>query len=208
MSEKVKPIAFAPATAEDLALEEAAKQVLDESLATTRAAAADWAKTIAALTGVFGIVGLIKGREDVTTLVLPARVLIGLFVAVGLIFAIRAILLAALAAEGTPTTWWVVGNRLKDRYRGERELAAQQLRHSREGAIAAAGCLIVAVGIAWYSPEEKVAPDPVQVLVTFADRPPICADLAAVGDALQVGEVSVNDGNVRSLNVVSHCPQP
>lgn len=208
---EIRPLDYGPATPDDLRLDREAENVLEESLRATRAAAADWAKALAGLTGLFGLVALVKGREDLTHLVLPAKVLVGLFVLGGLIFAVRAIMFAALAAEGTPTAWWVVGNRLKERYRDERRLAAQQLIQSRWDAVAAVGCLVIAVGIAWYSPEVEHNRNPVEVLVTFTDKAPICGDLTLSEHGLAaldgVREVSVQGGNVKTLAVVPACPR-
>lgn len=208
---EIKPVSFGPATPEEIALDAEAQQLLDASLKRIRASAADWAKTIASLTGILGVVGLIKGREDVTELVIQAQVLIGLFLAAGLIMAAYSILLAALAAEGSPTTWWVVGQKLKDHSRDERELAARQLLRSRTQAVGAAICLVIAVGIAWYSPEEEPAPKPAKVVVTFSDRGPLCGELAGTAQGLAVasgsGQVTIGGGNVKTLNVVSSCPE-
>jgi hypothetical protein len=208
---EIRPVDFGPATADDLRLDREADAVLEESLKTTRAAAADWAKALAALTGLLGIVALVKGREDVTQLVLAARVLVGLFLLAGLIFAIRAIMFAALAAEGTPTVWWVIGNQLKERYRDERRLAAQQLLRSRTDAVAGIACLIVAVGIAWYGPAITPQPKSPKVLITFTDRGPLCGELTNTDHGLAASDnghdVSVRGGNVKTMSVVSACPK-
>lgn len=207
----VQPVGYGPATPEDLKLDREAEAILENSLQTTRAAAADWAKTIAALSGLLGIVTLVKGREDISALAVPARVLVGLFLLAGVVFAARSIMLAAFASAGTPNRWWVIGQRLKDRYRTERTLAAQQLLRSRSDAVAAIASLLVAVGIAWYGPEAPEEPTPPKVLVTFRDRAPICGDLAINRNGLSAvdkgQEASVGNGNVRSLNVVFECPK-
>ena len=207
---EVTPLGYGPATPEDLKLDREAETLLEGSLKATQAAAADWAKTIAGLTGLLGVLTLVKGREDITELVLPARVLVGLFLLAGLLFAGRAIMLAALASEGTPRSWWVVGRRLKNRYRSERKLAAQQLLQSRADTVAAAALLIVAVGIAWYGPTDAADPEPPMVLITLRDDAPICGELVltAAGLSARSAEASVfvGNGNVRSLNVVSQCP--
>jgi hypothetical protein len=207
----VKPVGYRPATDEDLELDTKARTLLDESLKNIRLAAADWAKTITAITGILGAVTLVKGPEDISDLVLVAKVLVGLFVAAGLVFALSAIVSAAYASEGTPERGWAIGKELLRRYSDERDRATAQLLRSRHHAVAAAACLIVAVGIAWYSPTETAAPKPAKVLVVFSDRAPICGELSNDSSGLAAtvkGEnVSIHSGNVRSLNVVSACPK-
>lgn len=213
MTDRVTPIAYGPATPADIAAERKAQLAATESLANVRAAATKWAETIGAFTGLLGIGAVIKGRDDIADLEPLAQFFIGVFFLLALIFAGRAIMLAALAAQGKPAdNFLFTGRRLEAKNLSDAKLAAEQLNYSRKATIYAVACVVVAVGITWFAPEEKADPKPPKALVTFTTGAPICGELA-LDDSGELAvtqaetPVAISDGNVASLNVVSACPE-
>src|SRR5579872_7036465 len=71
-------------------------------LATVQSTAEKWGATITALTGVFGLIALVRGVNDVSKLQAPWDTVGTLALLLALLGAFVAIGLAALAAQGTP----------------------------------------------------------------------------------------------------------
>lgn len=213
MSDGIVPIAYGPATPSDIEAERLAQLAATEALTNVRAAASKWAETIGTLTGLLGIGAVIKGRDDLADLEPLAQFFIAVFFLLALISAGRAIMLAALAAQGKPSDGFLfTGRRLKEKNLSDARLAAEQLNYSRKATIYAVGSLVVAVGITWFAPEEKSDPKPPNVLMSLDGQAPVCGELeltsaGALSVASAAGPVEIDDGNVSSLNVVSACPK-
>lgn len=212
-STEIVPITYGPATPSDVENEREAQLTASEPLSNVRAAATKWAETIGALTGLIGFGVVLKDPDDIADMLLLWKFFFGVFVLLAVIFAGRAIMLAALAGQGKPSDDFLfTGKRLKEKKLSEAKLAAEQLNYSRKSTVYALVCLILAVGITWFAPQETAEPKPPKVLVTFTSGAPVCGDLAlsATGDlSVKTGDkpVVVSDGNVSSINVVTACPK-
>lgn len=212
-STEVVPITYGPATPGDIEAERKAQMTASEPLTNVRAAATKWAETIGALTGLIGFGAVLKDPDDIADMLLLWKFFFAVFVLLAVIFAGRAIMLAALAGQGKPSdNFLFTGKRLKEKDLSEARLAAEQLNYSRKSTIYALICLILAVGITWFAPQEASDPKPPKALITFTSGAPVCGDLAlsAKGELeVKSGDTPlvVSDGNVSSVNVVAACPK-
>jgi hypothetical protein len=100
-----------PATVSDATWQRRAEELQFSALPGIRATAERWAATVGSLTGIFTIAAIIKGPSDITAVrgslhLLGTRlswsVAAGILVAAALACASTAIVLAAMAAQGTP----------------------------------------------------------------------------------------------------------
>jgi hypothetical protein len=108
-----------------------------------------WTTAVTSVTGVFSIVALIKGPTGISDLHGGQRVVAVLAIGAAVVFALAAITLAALAAEGTPKLRRFSGAQLRSQVRSQAKLAKLQLKISRTAAVSAVLCLVVAVGRIW-----------------------------------------------------------
>ena len=90
------------ASPEDREWANLADELKFEALPQIRSAAEKWTTTITSLTGVFSLITLIKGREDITDLKFEYEVAVAICLGVALLLAFVAIRQAALAAQGNP----------------------------------------------------------------------------------------------------------
>jgi hypothetical protein len=201
-----------PATPTDLLWEERAEKLRFDSLADIRKSAEKWAGSIGAVTGVFGIVSLIKGRDAVTDLTRSAEISVGILVALALLFALRGILLAALAAQGTPRLIRFSGERIRTAYRAEARLAMDLLKYSRVLTVLAVLVFATAVGLTWYGPTKKAEePGGPKILVVRRSGAVACGLLKGGTNGGFIVEIRgqripVSVGDVVSLTAVSSCP--
>jgi hypothetical protein len=146
-----------------------------DALSNTRAAAVKWASTITAVTGVFGIFALVKGRSDITALTHGWELVVaGLFL-VAVLCLLRSIVLAALAAEGTPTFESVDTTNIRRKYSHATAVAAFQLVGSRVLAVVAMLLVTAAVGIVWFAPSASA---PALSYVSTSDGTLMCGALS------------------------------
>lgn len=176
-SEPTFAAAPAPPSADDLRWAKQLDSVTFGALDNTRAAAAKWAGTITAVTSVFTIFALIKGRTDITGLTQGWEITVGVLLLVSTYLVLRAIMLAALAAEGSPT--WETVNALNVRqYFGDANVKAQwQLLGSRVAAVLAMVSLGAAIALVWFAPQSR----PLSA-VTFADGHSACGTVTVNSD--------------------------
>lgn len=171
-----------------------------ESLPSIRATAKQWFAAIGTLTGVFGLVALVKGPEDLGALGgWTGGVAIFLTLA-ALLFALGAIVCAALASQGSPEQLGYRAGRwpkfwrrcsglrglpdtlptssvgLRAYYNVEAWVARWQLGLSRILVVVAVLSMIAAVGTTWaFSPKD---PSTAKVLVVKSDGSFACGDLS------------------------------
>lgn len=141
-----------PASPSDRHMQRRFQELQLKSLSRIRATAEKWAGSISALTAVFNIVVLLKGREDVSELPGIAQALVGVALLVALICAFVAIYQAALAAQGSPMGVYSGAANFRETYMRETERAARQLWWSRLFVIPATLALALAIGITWFWP--------------------------------------------------------
>lgn len=171
---------------------------LDE-LTRARATAKDWTGSISAITGLLALVSLIKGRENIEDLTSGWARSVYLALIIALVFALFAIVIGAVAAQGSftslgraPTTsrrFWAKRAQaapgpyspnwqgLREFTHSEAKIVRKQVGWSRGLAVVGALFLIFAVAATWVSPTHG-ATTPVTVLVVRNDGSFACGDLA------------------------------
>jgi hypothetical protein len=136
---------------DDLRWEQRAERLADRALEDVRNAAQKWAATIASVTGVFGIVAVIKGPADLEAVSgfgeFVAKALVGAAVSLALV----SIMMAALAAEGTPKLRRFSAREMRSQVRSQAKLAKLQLKLSRTAAVVAVLSMLTALLLTWYS---------------------------------------------------------
>jgi hypothetical protein len=187
-----------------------AEKAIRGALPAIRSTATKWAATIGTLTGIFGIAALIKGRENIAELTRGFEIAVGVLVALALVLSVIAVLLAALAAQGS-----VKGVRdgpsLRALYASQMRTAHLQLSFSRATAVVAVLVLVVAIGMTWYGPAQALSPQSVTVLATTRGGETFCGTLVISGSELlgiKSGKAlhSIKAGDIVTLAPVSACP--
>ena len=134
------------------ALEQASKTQLDD----VRAAAEKWLPGVAALYGLFGLAGVIAGRDTVKTLPTAGKWLVALAALCGLAASTLATYWGYRAAYGWPITSNVSTNeQLQEWYAAQKaraKTAAENLRLAVLASVVAVIALVVAVGLLWFWP--------------------------------------------------------
>ena len=142
--------------------DEWAEQLIAEQLPRTRALAAQWGATLAALTALLGVGTIIDADDAVRALDPGWGIAYGILTAAALLAAAIAILLAAEAAHGSLST---IPPDVAERVALRRRLVAEAQRNlewSRRAAAVAALLLIASFGVRWYAPHESSAAETVE----------------------------------------------
>ena len=195
---------------EDLAWEERARALDLETLGSIRGSAEKWAAAISSLTGVFGIIALLKGPQDITGLPTIWKATVIALTALAIALASFGILQALLAAQGTPETVVPIGRNIKRLYQSDARSAASRLKKSRWAVMLAVATLGLAILATWLG---TPTPKANMVLVVQATGESPCGVLQA-GDP---GYVTVLPsgaarptraaiGDVRGITPVATCP--
>jgi hypothetical protein len=196
------------------------RRARDEELAALgriRGSAEKWTATISALTGVLGLIVLIKGPEDITKAEgewfgVSSQSWVGVLLAVAVACAIAAIMFAARAAQGAPTKMRPIGSELRRTALEEATTAAGHLDSSRWFAGFAPVFALGAIFLTWYTtPENPEAPNKVAAITDAGIA--ACGSLQGHEGAnlliLPKGEteaVPVPVGSLRALTAVATCP--
>jgi hypothetical protein len=198
----------------ELAWERRAEALAPDVLARVRAQAEKWTATVSSLTGIFGIVALIKGPEDVGKLGAWSKYGVIGFLALAIFLAAYATYGAAKAAYGFPDGKQVVGAVLRRREREEARRARNMLRWSILAALGAVVALALGIGITWIASPKETSPL-ARVLVLDGDGVAVCGELqsAPAGERrLLILEPkaktpkAVATSAVRGLSSVAKCP--
>lgn len=201
-----------PASREDREWAARAHDLEFNALPKIQATAEKWAGTIGALTGVFSIAAFIKGPEDIGTYPVPAKILLGLFVAIALVAAFIAMYQAALAAQGTIERVYNDPASIREAYRLGVERAGDRLQFSRRCTIVAVAALAIATGITWYTPVERADAGDSTLLVVQRSGTVVCGALDTDGTGALVIKASHPDAppvplvDIISLHSVDTCP--
>jgi hypothetical protein len=200
----------APATAYDRRWSVEANRLAEDALPAIRSTATKWGATVGTLTGIFGIVALIKGRENVDDLTRGWEITVGVLVACALLFAAVSVVLAALAAQGSVKKIDVTGEAVRRFYRREATTARWQLVFSRVTAVLAVLLLGTAVGMTWYGPQDAPATEnPPTFLAVLEDGSATCGSLAVSSGPLVLetadGPRVVDATKLVSLTPVTAC---
>jgi hypothetical protein len=206
-----KIIGAAPASALDARWEKRAEELEFEALGKVRGAAEKWTATLAALLGLVGTILLVKGPDEVGKLPTAAQYLIGALLLFALIAAVRATVLAAYAAQGTPEDLeYPNGAKLRKEERRWAEESKQKLTASRQITLVAVGLIALAVLVGWVWPQSSSSSGST-VLLTPAQGQPLCGTLVNGPDALEleVGESreALPPGPYDNVIAVEGCPE-
>jgi hypothetical protein len=156
--EEGKPVHFISAdyaTLDDVAWDDAAVAQYLNALGIVRGAAEKWAATTTAIFAAFGFVAFIDGRDEIRGLARWYEIATGVLVLSGLLAAVGAVILAALAAQGTPRQVAWTGPELRHHELEEARRATKRLTRSRVTTTLAVLAILVALGLLFYSPGDK-----------------------------------------------------
>jgi hypothetical protein len=177
-----------------------------KSLTDVHGAAEKWAGTIASLVGIFGIAGLIKGRDEIDKLTQNTKLGVAILVGIALLLAFIAMYMAALAAQGVTSEVWTVGD-FEQQYNNATKVAADRLKGSRLLVIPATLALAIAVGLTWFGPAKKAEGENSAVVVRQGGAA-VCGQLVQQGASLSLatdaGAVPIEDA--LGITPVSACP--
>jgi hypothetical protein len=178
-----------------------------KSLTDIHGAAEKWAGSISALVGVFGIAGLIKGREEIDKLSDDTKLAVAVLVAIALLLAFIAIYMAALAAQGMTARVWTVAD-FEREYKEATAAAAGRLKWSRLLVIPATLALAIAVGLMWFGPADA-SNDGTSVVLVRQGGAAVCGQLVDEGGSLSLetdeGTVPIEDAT--AVTPVDACPE-
>lgn len=160
------------ATFQDVRWQQLADELPFETLTRIRAIGAKWAATIGSITGVFAIVALIKGPEDIGALGSPERYWVIGLTAVAVVSATAAMLWAAHAAQGSAVEQMITGPVLRSVSQAEARSGALAIKASRWLVAAAVGSLALAIGITWLSTPQTTSSG--SVIAASPGGTPIC----------------------------------
>jgi hypothetical protein len=205
------PQVLSVTTDEDRAWIKKAQEARMSQLESVRTAAKDWGTTITAVTGALGIVALIKGPEEVGRLTHGWQVAVGIALLVAILLVIRGIVLAALAAQGTPGSFTYSPVRYHDYYRREIARASIELQGSRLLVVAGMLALIAGVGMTWYGDEKEKKTT--LVYAVSRDGVTACGEVSRgkqgvlqIKKAGQTTPTTLEPKNVLALVPVGECP--
>jgi hypothetical protein len=145
-----------------------AQELRFHQLEAARKQAESWRTGLAGLTTLFGAVLLVKGRDNLTSLVSPYPQIVIALLGMALTLLIIATLSAVRAASGAPgDECLLTGEDLRDWSRAEVIEIGRRLAAARALTLVGLGAVAVAIGLTWLAPvQELVRP---LVLVTSAD---------------------------------------
>lgn len=219
----VKVRAGNPATIEDARWALLARDLEFASLGRIRSTAAKWAATLGSITGVFGIVTLAKGPEDISKVEgawrfpwwgaqVSWKILVGTAIGLAVACAVLAIYLAATAAQERPAKFRFTGQEVRRLHRERAADAAQDLNWSKFLTLSAVALLAIGIGITWYAtPKEPTLTSSVLVVQTTAEA--TCGTLqpsqrgsVAIIPVGQKTPTTIAVSDIRLLTAIAKCP--
>jgi hypothetical protein len=178
-----------------------AATVRSEELPKLREAAKEWGQTLAALFGLFGIAGLIQGRDELAKIADNWVFAIVACLVVSFVAAGAAIATAAFAAQGWPRT--VSDEELTAATIEAARNAQSWLIASRVTGIVALFFLVAGIAITWFGPDTR---EDVRYLVIHDDGV-ACGTLGrTAGGAITVRPSQSPLAAVTSMTEVDDCP--
>ena len=199
---------------DDLRWEDEALEEHHHGLTTVRSSAAKWGESIGALLGVFALVAFVKGPDTFTDITGVEAEAAALLVVLAAAFAGAAVMLAALAAQGTATDVSLLdGWALRTLTAARTKAAAKQLAWSRVLAVGAAMLVLVAVGLTWLAAlrerDESGATSQHAVVISQASGEVVCGELTMARGTLSVTPAngpSQHIAALESVSIVKGCP--
>jgi hypothetical protein len=186
--------------------EERARDLRLNELPNIQATAAQWSTVITALTGIFGVLLLARGPEDVLTLTRPWQIAVAVAVLLAFLLLVAGIYLATWAAEGTYTRVRPTGPAIRRLYQDEAPRAGRKLQGSQALVFLAVVLIAASVALTWYGQRQSASAPTVLVLERSG------AVLCGVLTTDTVGRVSLmppgRTSAVQVSDVVSVTPVP
>ncbi len=163
------------ATLADVDWERKAERLEPEELATVRGTGEKWTATATSLTGVFGIVALIKGPDDITKVQGFWEALVIFLVALALALAVVAIVHGAFAAYGMPRQVRPLGGSLRREQAREARKARRYLARSVGLTVAAVFFLTIAIVVTWWKSPDTESGEGKPAATAVLDRPTLAS---------------------------------
>lgn len=165
-------------SAERLLWARRAQEVRFHQLEAVRKQAESWRTGLAGLTGLFGAVLVIKGRDNLTSLSAPFVQLVAVLFALALLMFVVATLSAVRAASGVPgDTCLLAGEDLEAWTRKETTEVGRKIIIARRTSLFGLFLAAAAIGLAWFAPVRNLTEPVVTVESTNARY---CGGLAGV----------------------------
>ncbi|MEU3049026.1 hypothetical protein ABZ705_21390 [Streptomyces sp. NPDC006984] len=166
---------------------------------SVRAAGEKWLGAVTAIIGLFGLAGVVTGKDAFTDLPNTARFGAGVAALLALVAAVLAIFFSYRAAYGWPVLV-SLGDDMEvsdwyRRYQSKLEKAPGRLKWGVICALIALGLLSVVAGCVWFWPRETSAP---QVRVELMDESQVCGTLVSSTGRAQL-RVRRPDGAVETV---------
>lgn len=178
-----------------------------------RSSAEKWTAAVTTLLGLFGLSGLIFGKDAFAGLPLIARIVAGILAAAAMALAASAVLNTYKSAYGWPTLIDLGDDqKLRDWYAAKGTklgAAANELKNGVILALAALAALAVAAALIWFVPRDPARPLITVMLTTDAQ---VCGQLLDSTDAMvrvrrTNGEVATTPPiQIAAIKVVMICP--
>jgi hypothetical protein len=202
-------------TAEDAYWDAEATKLRREALTNIRATAEKWTGAIGSLLGIFGIVVLVKGPDDIAKLSSDwMRYSSAALIGVAVIFAFLATLSSAFAAYGFPRQMIIEGTTLRSIHRQLAMKSAVLLYASLALVFMSLVSLGVAIGFSWLG-DRQTESTGTKILALTSSREVFCGDAVQGPNGNLALQIKDADGNVsreidlagsNSVSVVDHCP--
>ncbi|WP_194915347.1 hypothetical protein [Catenulispora rubra] len=179
-----------------------------------RAAAEKWLGAVIAIVGLFGLAGVVSGKDAFTGLPLGVRIGSGIAAGLALLAAVTAILFAYTAAYGWPVLI-SIGNDKElavwyDKHNKMLRAAPGKLRNAVIFALASLALLSGVAGCIWFWPRAAPAQ---HVLVQFGHDSEVCGTLVSSTERAQLRIRRTDDtiqvvrfAMIKSIAPVSGCP--
>jgi hypothetical protein len=198
------------ATEEDRLLQQRAEEQALETLSRIRASSEKWGATIAAVFGAFGFATFIQGRKQIKGLTHVFEIVAGGVLLAAFLLAVVAIVLAAVAAQGTPREVAVTGPELRVIEQRDALRARRRLTWSRASLGLALILLVTALAFLWYAPSDRASVQ-TNVLVLKKTGDLVCGPLISEGAgelAVKIGStvVKIPTNQVLSVSITQACP--
>jgi hypothetical protein len=197
---------------DDVKWNDEAAAIPHTALANARGVAEKWGATVAALTGVFGVVVFAKGPDALTDIPGDDAYAVLALALLAVLAAALATFCGALAAQGTPTNLNNLnGWTLKQLYSSRLPQVLKLLRWSRLLTVAAVLLIFGAVTIGWLSAlDARGAAKGQNALVIQNDGSVLCGEIKRQSGGLVVDTgsgVPKPLANVRQVVIVDSCPK-
>jgi hypothetical protein len=189
-----------------------AQQLELDQLTRIQQHAEQWRNGLTALTALFAVVSIAKGRQTFGDLTDTGRFWAILLLAVAFLLLVAGSLLAMRAAFGVPSTIWLTGENLARWEADEARRAQTTLTAAKVTFIAGVACVAIATGITWIDKKPTAA---ASMAVRTAAKDPVCGELLdgngtrlriAVKDAVGKRTEEIQLTDVEQLAIVKSCP--